>query len=174
MKCLFSRLWAASAVAFGLAILLCLLMAHAQEIHFDNLPNPGARQTQRVTLDSGTFNVTAGHPDWIDLRFHVTPGFHINSHTPHDETLIPTSLRLNPTQSIRILKDDYPSGTPLHLDIGQGATLSTYTGDFRVRVELIANKGQFSLPGTLHYQACDTASCYPPRDLPLNVTISAR
>ena len=174
MRCAFSRLWIASLLLCALALLLCLIVAQAQEIRFDNSPDTSGRRGQRVTLDSDAFTVTAGHPDWIELRFHVTPGFHINSHAPLDETLIPTSLRLTPSESIHILKDEYPSGVPLHLNIGAGTTLSTYTGDFRIRVELVTQKGQFFLPGTLHYQACDAASCFPPRDLPLNVAISAR
>lgn len=166
--------WIASLGLSGIALLPFVVVARAQEIRLDSDRAPAAQRGQRVGLDSDTFTVSAGRPDWIELRFHVIPGFHINSHTPHDETLIPTSLKLSPSTRLRVVKDEYPAGVPLHLNIGEGATLSTYSGEFRVRVQVISDKGDANLAGTLHYQACDAASCYPPRDLPVSLTISAR
>lgn len=161
------------AAVFIAAALPSLLPTQAQEIRLDGLRDNGAVRQQRVTLDSQKFTIAAGRPEWIELRFHVEPGFHINSHLPHDETLIPTALKLAPAQGIQVLKDDYPPGLPMHLNIGAGETLSTYAGDFRVRVQVIAPRGDSTLSGTLHYQACDAASCFPPRDLPLSVTLTA-
>lgn len=149
--------------------------AAAQGIDLGDL-NANTRQAhpQRVMLDSSSAVITAGKPDWLELHFHVAPGFHINSHTPHDETLIPTALKLDPASDLKFLSESYPEGTPLRLSIGAGETLSTYQGEFRVRLHLLAPKGNETLTGSLHYQACDAASCFPPRDLPLRITLSAR
>ncbi len=148
--------------------------AVAQQIQLGDGSDTRAAHAQRVTLDSEGFIVEAGKPAWVELRFHVAPGFHINSHKPHDELLIPTSLKLGASSGYRVLGDAYPEGTPLRLTTGAGETLSTYGGEFRVRVQLIAPRGNGMLTGTLHYQACDAASCFPPRDLPINVSLSAR
>lgn len=173
-RCIWSRVWTAGFIAGGLALLLIFAAAHAQEIRIDGLREANAAHRQRVTVDSDKFTVAAGRPDWIELTFHVDLGFHINSHEPRDETLIPTALKLAPSGRVQVLQDTYPAGLPMHLSVGAGQTLSTYAGEFRVRVKLVADKGDSVLAGALHYQACDAASCYPPRDLPVSVEISAR
>ncbi len=157
------------------ALALCLLTlpctAQGIELGDPSLKPPAA---QRVTFSPEPVLLQAGKPNWIELNFHVEPGFHVNSHTPNDETLIPTSLRLTASQQYRVLKDSFPPGTPLRLPVGAGETLSTYQGDFRVRLQVVAMQGAGTVAGTLHYQACDAASCFPPRDLPFSVPLSVR
>lgn len=160
------------------AIALCCTagfatVALSQEIQLDT-PRASASHAQRVSLDTERVIVAAGKPDWIELTFQVAPGFHINSHMPHDETLIPTSVKIAPSPRVQVLKDTYPPGLPLRLNVGAGEILSTYAGEFRIRLQVVAEKGEQPVSGTLHYQACDTASCYPPRDLPFSVTLAAR
>ena len=152
----------------------CDHAAEAQQIQFGDPADAKPVHAQRVSFEAEPLQVTAGRPDWVELRFHVAPGFHINSHTPHDETLIPTALKLSSSPGYRVLNDEYPEGKPLRLTTGAGETLSTYQGDFHVRVQIVAAKGDAMLSGTLHYQACDAASCFPPRDLPIDVTLAAR
>ncbi len=158
----------------GCACLLCFARLHAQDIQLGDLGQEKPAPSQRVSFDPDPITVAAGKPEWIELRFHVTPGFHINAHVPHDELLIPTSLNLADSATYRLLGEEYPAGTPLWLDIGAGETLTTYTGAFRLRLHVLAKAGESSLRGTLHYQACDTASCFPPRDLALSVPLRAR
>ncbi len=148
--------------------------AGGQEIQWGDLSGNKTAPAQRVSVDAEAISVTANRPDWVELRFHVAPGFHINSHTPHDETLIPTALKLSPSPNYRVVSDRYPEGTPLRLTTGAGETLSTYEGEFRVRVQIVATKGDAMLTGSLHYQACNAASCFPPRDLPVSVALSGR
>lgn len=161
----------------GTAFLMCAVVlsaAPAQEIHFDTgTPNPS--HAQRVTLDNDSFNVAAGEPNWIELRFHIAPGLHINSHAPKDETLIPTTFKAEPAADLQLLHVDFPPGVPYRLQIGAGQTLSTYANDFGLRLELKpVTKGDTVLTGKLHYQACDNASCFPARDLPVQLNIHVR
>ncbi len=152
----------------------CFSLARAQEIQFDNRP-PNAAHAQRITLENDRFTVASGEPAWIELRFHIAPGLHINSHVPKDETLIPTTFTADPAPNLRLRRTEFPAGTPFHLQAGAGETLSTYTGAFSVRLELDAPaKGDTVLTGKLHYQACDNASCFPARDLPVQIAIHAR
>ena len=146
----------------------------AQEIRLPGLDQPAPR-AQRVSLATDSLALRPKQPAWVDIRFEVAPGFHINSHAPHDETLIPTALKLAPSPGLTVLTDAYPEGTPLHLNIGSGTTLSTYQGGFAVRLRLAApTSGEFTLAGTLHYQACDAAACFPPRDLPVKLAVTVR
>ena len=162
----------------GKALVLATLVlpsARAQEIHFDTGTQQFPARAGHVSLQTDAVTVQAGKPDWIELHFHVDPGFHINSHTPNDETLIPTSFQAAPSESNRLLHAEFPAGTPFHLPLGAGETLSTYGGDFNVRLQIsVAAKGETTLNGKLHYQACDNASCFPPRDLPVRLAVHAR
>lgn len=162
----------------------CLLLAglccgigvvQAQQIDLGNsLPGQSAGHRQHVELQTGTATVKAGAPDWIELRFEVDPGLHINSHTPHDELLVPTTFEVSGSDRLKVVGSEYPAGVPLRLDVGAGEVLSTYQGQFAVRLHvLVPAKGEIDLAGTLHYQACDARSCFPPKNLPVHVTVTA-
>ena len=159
---------------FVCSLLMPPISAHAQEIQFGDTAPAQGLHAQRVMLDTDALSVPANKAEWVEVRFHVAPGFHINSHNPHDELLIPTALKLGPAPQIRVTADEYPSGLPLHLNIGSGETLSTYQGEFRVRLQLVAQRGDWVLTGALHYQACDAASCFPPRDLPIRIALQSK
>ncbi len=146
----------------------------AQEIQLGERPAESVARRQSVELDTAQVAVAAGRPDWVELRFRVHPGMHINSHAPHDELLVPTSLELGGASPVKVVRAEYPSGIPLRLEVGQGETLSTYQGEFAVRVQVVAPKGEAVLEGSLHYQACDARSCFPPKLLPVRVTVTGR
>ncbi len=148
--------------------------ASAQRITLPDSPDANTARPQRVSLDPNSLNVVAGERSWVELRFHVAPGLHINSHAPHDELLIATALKIDPSDHYQVLKAEYPAGEPLRLNIGGGEMLSAYQGEFRIRLAIDAKKGDALLTGALHYQACDGASCFPPRDLPVRLTLNAR
>lgn len=125
-----------------------------------------------VELVSDSVQVLAGQPQVVELRFRVDDGFHINSHTPNDELLIPTVLKLDAGGGVKVEDEQYPKGETFRLPLGDGETLSVYQGEFRVKVRLTAAKGASTLNGVLHYQACDNASCFPPRTLPVMVAVT--
>lgn len=147
----------------------------AQEIQLGDAGIAAApARRQHVELETDAVQVKAGKPDWVELRFRVQPGMHVNSHTPHDELLVPTQLELRGADAVKVVGQEYPAGIPLRLEVGGGETLSTYQGEFRVRLQVVAAKGENALDGTLHYQACDARACFPPRSLPVRVAVSAR
>ena len=153
------------ATAFGLA--------KAQEIRLGDTAGAAAARRQRVELHTDSVAVKAGKPDWIELRFQVDPGMHINSHTPHDELLVATALEAG-AGPVKIIGQEYPAGIPLRLEVGQGEVLSTYQGEFAVRLQVVAPKGDAVLEGVLKYQACDARSCFPPKALPVRVAVVGR
>lgn len=174
----FARKSGARAYKAGVGVILCALtlpMVPAQEIHFDTGIAPNSSHAQRVTLENDSFSVEAGKRSWIELRFHIAPGLHINSHNPKDETLVPTTFKTEPLPNLHLLQIDFPAGVPYRLSTGAGETLSTYLGDLPLRLEIeVAARGEAILTGKLRYQACDNASCFPARDLPVQLTIHAR
>ncbi len=145
------------------------LRAGAQEIQLN--PGPVVHRAH-VELLSDAVEVKAGQPQVVELRFRVQDGFHINSHRPKDELLIPTALQLNAGSGTKVVDEQYPKGSTYRLPVGSGETLDVYQGEFRVSVRLVVPKGSSTLTGALHYQACDNAVCYPPKTLPVVVAVT--
>ena len=162
-------------VWLGLAVAGGPLGLLAQEIQLGDgalLGKPVQRQYVELTTDA--LQVKAERPEWVELRFRVDSGMHINSHSPKDELLVATALQIPASGTPRVVAQEYPAGIPLRLDVGGGEVLSTYQGEFRVRLQVVAAQGESALAGTLRYQACDARSCFPPRSLPVRVTLTAR
>jgi hypothetical protein len=160
----------------GLALVLgvSLTPGRAQDIQFGGGGDrAAAAHKDHVRLADDGIVVDAGKPQVVELRFHVDPGFHINSHTPKDELLIPTVLRLD-TADVKVVSEEYPKGTAFRLTVGDGETLDVYQGEFRVMLRVIVPRGASTLTGALRYQACDNAACFPPRTLPVKVAVTGK
>lgn len=117
---------------------------------------------------------SAAAPKDVELRFTIQQGLHINSHNPHSEFLIPTTLILEKTPGVEISKVDYPQGVDYHFQFSPKDALSVYTGEFAVVLHLHARAGHYALHGQLHYQACDNRACNPPQTLPVQLDVAAR
>jgi Thiol:disulfide interchange protein DsbD, N-terminal len=107
----------------------------------------------------------------VELQFHITPGFHINSNTPSEEYLIPTSLNMDAPTDIVVGRISYPRGQEITLPFAPDQKLSVYSGEFTLFVTIrplsSVIHGKYALHGRLKYQACDKAACYPPKNLPV-------
>ena len=101
---------------------------------------------------------------------HVLPGFHMNSHKPSEDYLIPTLLTAKPPAGIKEAGTTYPPGIDKKLSFSD-KPLSVYTGSFTVRAKFVvaanAALGKTSLPFTLQYQACNDEACLPPVRIPV-------
>jgi len=146
-------------------------MAGAQQIELGG--TKGAVH-QNVMLLTDSLSVGAGKAEEAELRFRVLPGLHINSHAPKDELMIPTVLKLVDEAGVHATVGAYPAGQSFRLGGDGGELLSVYEGEFRVRVRVQATPGQHELTGTLRYQACDSASCFPPWLLPVRLLVTAK
>jgi hypothetical protein len=153
-------------VLFGL---LLVSGARAQGIQLGDARAAG--QKGHVALLSDAVQVVAGTPQVVELRFRVEPGFHINSHEPKDELLIPTVLTLD-SAGVKVVGEEYQPGSVFRLTVGAGETLDVYQGEFRVSVRVVAPRGASTLTGALHYQACDNVACFPPKTLPVRVAVT--
>jgi hypothetical protein len=129
-----------------------------------------------VVLLTESLSVEAGKPQVVELSFRVDQGFHVNSHAPKDELLIPTTLTLDSVSGPKVLSEDYQTGSPFRLSAGgaEGETLDVYQGEFRVSVRIVVPKGASNLTGSLRYQACDGAACFPPKTLPVTIVVTGK
>jgi hypothetical protein len=142
----------------------------AQEIRMDDGP---VRVKGHVVSLTDSALVDAGKAQVVEMRFRVDPGYHINSHAPKDEYLIPTVLKLD-AGAVKVVGEEYPAGTAFRLKQRAGETLDVYQGEFRVIMRVVAPRGFSTISGTLRYQACDDAACFPPKTLAVKMAISGR
>jgi DsbC/DsbD-like thiol-disulfide interchange protein len=137
--------------------------------------NGGApKPKQYITFVAEEQTVAAGKKSVIELRFKVADGYHTNSHTPKSELLIPTNLTLKPAAGVTAAAPEYPAGTAYSFSFEPNEKLDVYTGTFTVKIPVVATAGAHTVEGTLRYQACDNAACYPPKSLPVEVVLTAK
>lgn len=127
-----------------------------------------------VTFVAEPVTVTAGHATTLDLHFHIQPGYHINSHTPKSEFLIPTKLVFDSSHDVSLAPPTYPKGTEFSFSFDPKEKLDVYAGNFTVGTRITAKAGQHVVRGTLHYQACNHAACFPPKSLPIEIIVNAK
>jgi hypothetical protein len=138
------------------------------------LDAPAAKPKSYVTYAAEEQSVKAGKPGVLELHFRVVDGFHVNSHTPKSELLIPTKITLQPASGVKAGELEYPAGTAYTFSFDPSEKLDVYTGAFTVKVPVVAEAGAHTVDGTLRYQACDHAACYPPKSLPVQVVFTAK
>jgi len=107
----------------------------------------------------------------VDLHFRISPGLHINSHTPSDNELIPTTLIFPASSGVRLENATYPPGTQFALPLDPATKLSVYTGEFIIQASIVAAAGNHLLEASLRYQACDNNACMPPKKITVPIDI---
>jgi hypothetical protein len=118
--------------------------------------------------------VAANKPVDVPLHFRIEQGFHINSHTPKSDYLIPTQLMIVESPGLAAQKVDFPAGTDYAFSFDPKNKLDVYTGDITLVAHVQVTPGSHVLQGVLRYQACDRAACYPPKTLAVEVELNAR
>jgi hypothetical protein len=115
--------------------------------------------------------VPAGKASTVALHFRIGQGLHINSHTPKDAYLIPTTLAIPAASGVRLDGATYPAGVDFTLPVDPSTKLSVYTGEFVITAQIAAQRGNHLVQGTLHYQACDNNACMPPKTIPVAIDV---
>ncbi len=159
---------------FGLALAAWVAGAGvllAQQVGDFNAP---AKAKGYVVYAAEQQAVAAGKPGMLELRFQVVDGFHVNSHTPKSELLIATQVTLQPAEGVKAGALVYPAGTAYSFSFDPKDKLDVYSGAFTVKVPVVATAGAHTVDGSLRYQACDHAACYPPKTLPVQLVFMAK
>jgi DsbC/DsbD-like thiol-disulfide interchange protein len=162
--------------AFAFIAALVLILATTARLSRSQLGSmdPPAKPRAYVLYAAEPQSVPAGRSSQLELRFQIVAGFHINSHTPRSQFLIPTTLTLQPATGVKPGPLQYPAGQPYSFPADPGNKLDVYAGSFTLRLPVVAAPGDHAIAATLRYQACDNASCYPPKTLPINVIFTAK
>ena len=158
-----------AALPFSLALTLA-----AQSPLGDLQSKPAKKPAAVAYLFPEQVTVAADKPATLDLHFKVAAGLHINSHTPRIEELIPTTFKLPEASGVRLVNATFPPGTDFSFTVDPTEKLSVYTGEFTIHAEIVAAKGEHLVEGTLHYQACNNATCMPPHSIPVAIDVIAK
>jgi hypothetical protein len=113
----------------------------------------------------------------ITLKASLPAGYHANSDKPTESYLIPLSVKwTGGPLKIDSIAYPQPKLEKFPFQLPADKPLSVVTGDFsvttRFKVPADAPAGPAAETGTLRYQACDNKACYPPKSVPLNVTVN--
>lgn len=110
------------------------------------------------------------------LQVRLRPGYHVNSHQPTGDYIIPLKLtwEAGPLQVVRIT---YPEPRMEHYQFSR-KPLSVFTGDFVIRTHFrvpgAAPLGERTIGGKLRYQACNDRLCLPPRTVTVRLPVEIR
>jgi hypothetical protein len=107
----------------------------------------------------------------------VDPGFHVNSNTPSDETLIPLTVTWKSTGALEGGKVTFPKPTQEKYAALE-KPLSVFTGNFEVvahfKVAANAPAGPGVAVGQVKYQACNSTTCFPPKTVEVSLPYSVQ
>ena len=134
----------------------------------------GKQNVPVVFLSPVQVTIPAGKPSVIDLHFHIADGLHINSHRPHDASLIATQLLVADSAGVNTTGVDFPEGIDTAFAFAPNQKVNVYTGDFVLHAHITAHAGHHDWQGIMRYQACDNSQCLPPRKVPVAVEVIAR
>lgn len=162
----------------GIVLRACLIVLPGAAVtlaqQIGNLDAPAPKAKSYVLYAAEPQVVTAGKRSVLQLNFRVVDGFHVNSHTPKSELLIPTKITLQPVAGVKAEEVEYPAGQSYTSSFDPLEKLDVYSGAFTVKLPVVAEAGPHTVEGTLRYQACDHAACYPPKNLPVQVIFTAK
>lgn len=116
-------------------------------------------------------SIPAGRSSPVDLHFRIAEGLHINSHTPHDDYLIPTVFSIPEGAGVHLEKAAYPAGVDITLPIDPKTKLNVYTGEFIIQARIVSKPGNHLVVAKLHYQACNQSECLPPKTIPVAIDV---
>jgi hypothetical protein len=137
---------------------------------------PGDKQPYVIMAPIGNVQLRAGASASVEMDFRVGSEFHINSHRPKADYLIPTVLKLNAPEQLTVADLKYPAGEDMAFAFAPNEKLNVYSGDFTINAVLKAPAnaaaGSYPVKGELRFQACDHSACYPPRSIPVQFQVT--
>jgi thiol:disulfide interchange protein DsbD len=145
--------------------------------------SPGAVRAQGVPKSSDVVTprlvadvdrLVAGRPFRLAVVADVRAGWHVNSHTPKEDFLIPTEVKLKPAAGLKFSAVAYPKQlerkfafSDQKLAVYEGRTVFVVAAS----VDAGAAPGPRTISAVLSYQPCNDNQCLPPAQLTATLTI---
>ena len=108
-----------------------------------------------------------------NIHVKLEKAWHVQSNKPSEPNFIPTVLKLEPAPGVNVTSIKYPEGKAEKVE-GLPKPLSVYDGDFQISTLLTLDakaRLPLTIPATLSYQACQGATCYPPKKLKFDIAV---
>ncbi len=141
---------------FGLLAFACAASAHAQR---------GGITVDTVWILEAD-GVHPGESIKTALDVKLQEKFHVHSNKPLDPLLIPTVLTVTPPAGFTVAGYAYPEPILLQTNFST-EKLAVYEEKFAIGAYLTAAAdvapGEYAIPATFKYQACDDEKCLPPK-----------
>jgi Disulphide bond corrector protein DsbC len=160
--------------ALMVVVITMALSAAAQAPLWQDAKPASAKAEAVKYLYPEQITLPAGKAAAVELHFRIAPGLHINSHTPKDKYLIPTTLSVPEGTGVRLESAAYPEGRDFTLPADPTTKLNVFTGEFAISAKLTAAPGTHLLEAKLRYQACDETQCMPPKTITVPIDVVAK
>lgn len=109
------------------------------------------------------------------LTAEISAGWHINSHTPPDDYMIPTVLNVEAPEGLKVARLLYPEAEEKELGISD-IPLPLYEGTvtFGAVIEISEDiaPGEYAITLILDYQGCDNMTCLQPESKSVELTVN--
>ncbi|HEV8269496.1 MAG TPA: cytochrome c biogenesis protein CcdA [Thermoanaerobaculia bacterium] len=126
---------------------------------------PAGNDIVTARLVADTTALLAGKPFRLAVVADVKSGWHVNSHTPKEDFLIPTGVAVSPAPGLTLLPTVYPKHVEKRFAFSE-TPVAVYEGQvvFRIdgNVDALAAPGPRTLTATVDYQACNDQQCLAP------------
>jgi thiol:disulfide interchange protein DsbD len=139
---------------------------------------PAAAQISQVLSVKAPPKAVAprGQSFTVPVEIVLTAGYHVNSHAPADDFLIPLRLSWDET-FLKVEEVIYPKPESRKYPFSE-KPIQVYTGDFTIQTRFHAPTqaapGMKVVTGKLRYQACNDKMCLPPRVAEIRLPVEVR
>jgi hypothetical protein len=154
-------------LAVGLSVWCAAICAPPANAQADSVNRSVLRGAAVEYMFPEQVTVAAGKASDVALHFRIAQGLHINSHTPKEEFLIPTTFSIPDGLGVQLQGARYPDGKDFTLPTDPGSKLNVYTDEFVIQARIVAQPGNHLVEAKLHFQACNETACMPPKTIPV-------
>lgn len=154
------------------ATALALAFAAAAPGLSQSVPASNTIVVPRLAADAD--RLAQGAPFRLAVVADVKSGWHVNSHTPKEDFLIPTEIRIKPAAGLAFSPVKYPkhketkfSFSDQPLAVYEGRTVFLVPGTVDAKAAL----GPRTLTAVISYQPCNDRQCLPPTELAATLTL---
>lgn len=131
-----------------------------------------------ATILPANAEVKVGSAASVKIKVAVKRGYHVQANPVENPSLIPITLKIDPTAGVTVGKPVYPTAKRIRLQ-GDDHDLVVYDNTFTIALPIklsrdLAPGDTVKLNGSLRYQACDERHCLFPVTVPLTVVVNVK
>ena len=135
---------------------------------------PAPESIVAASLAADADRLVAGTTFRIAVVADVKPGWHVNSHRPNEDFLIPTAVSLPSVPGLRFAETSYPAHREVKFAFSE-KPLAVYEGRMVFRIDGVVEAGAAPGPRTLvaavEFQPCNDEQCLPPARVEAKLTL---